>query len=89
MFYMIINQNQNLLNKSEATGIKFMTLRLLEIEVYKYVNNLNPRYLNKIFTMKKCPYHFLYTYIPEDIIHIPQNTALNPLEIMLPKYGIF
>ena len=32
----------DLLNKSEATGIKIMTLHLLAIEVYKCVNNFNP-----------------------------------------------
>ena len=49
---------QDLLNKSEATGIKIMTLRLLAIEVYKCVNNLNPKYLNEMFTKKKCSYDF-------------------------------
>ena len=35
----------DLLNKSEATGIKIMKLRLLAIEVYKCVNYFNPEYL--------------------------------------------
>ena len=26
------------------------------IEVYKCVNNMNPQYLNEIFTLKKCTY---------------------------------
>ena len=48
----------DLLNKSEATGIKITTLRLSAIEVYKCANDLNPEYLNEIFTMKNCPYDF-------------------------------
>ena len=48
----------DLLNKSEATGIKITTLCLLPIEVYKCVNDLNPKYLNDMFTIKNCPYDF-------------------------------
>ena len=46
----------DLLIKSEATGIKITTLRLLSIEVYKCVNDLNPEYLNEMFTIKNYPY---------------------------------
>ena len=55
----------DLLNKSEATGIKIMTLRLLAIEVYKCVNNFNPEYLNEMFTKKNCPYDLRDTCILE------------------------
>ena len=48
----------DLLNKSEATGIKITTLRLSAIEVYKCANDLNPEYLNEILTIKNCPYDF-------------------------------
>ena len=33
-----------------------MTLRSLAIEVYKCVKQINPVYLNDMFTRKKCPY---------------------------------
>ena len=42
-----------LFNKSEASGIKIITLRLLAIEVYKCVNNFNPEYLNEMLN-KPC-----------------------------------
>ena len=48
----------DLLNRSETTGIKITTLRLLAIKVYKCVDDLNRRYLNEMFTMKNCPYGF-------------------------------
>ena len=42
-----------------------MTLRLLAIEVFKCANKLNPKYLNEMFTIKKCPFHFRDTSILE------------------------
>ena len=45
-----------LLNKANVPGVKIMALRYLAIEVYKCVNGLNPKYLNDIFTIKKCKY---------------------------------
>ena len=76
----------DLLNKSEAAGIKIMTLRLLAIKVYKRFDNFNPEYLNEVFPMKNCPYDLRDTFILE---YTPQSTALSLLEIMVPKYGIF
>ena len=35
-----------------------MTLRPLAMEVYKCVKQINPIYLNDMFTGKKCPYEF-------------------------------
>ena len=43
-------------NKANVPGVKIMALRYLAIEVYKCVNGLNPKYLNDIFTIKKCKY---------------------------------
>ena len=34
----------DLLNKSEATWIKIVTLRLMATEVYKFANDFNPEY---------------------------------------------
>ena len=45
-----------LLEKCGSQGVKLMTLRCMAIEVYKCVNNMNPQYLNEMFTLKKCPY---------------------------------
>ena len=45
-----------LLNKANVPGVKIMALRYLAIEVYKCVNGLNPKYLNDLFTIKKCKY---------------------------------
>ena len=45
-----------LLNKANVPRMKIMALRYLAIEVYKCVNDLNPKYLNDIFTIKKCKY---------------------------------
>ena len=70
----------DLLNKSEATGIKIITLRLLAIEFHKCVNNLSPEYLNEMFTMKNCPYDFHDNSILERLL----CTALNLLETMVP-----
>ena len=39
-----------------SQGVKLMTLRCMAIEVYKCVNNMNPQYLNEMFTLKKCTY---------------------------------
>ena len=55
----------DLLNNSEATGIKIMKIRLLAIEVYKCVNNFNPEYINEMFTKKNCPYDLRDTCILE------------------------
>ena len=43
-------------NKANVPGVKIMALRYLAIEVYKCVNGLNPKYLNDLFTIKKCKY---------------------------------
>ena len=45
-----------LLNKADVPGVKIMALRYLAIEVYKCVNGLIPKYLNDLFTIKKCKY---------------------------------
>ena len=37
------------------SGIRIMTLRLLEIEVYKCVKKFNSEYLNNIFIIKESP----------------------------------
>ena len=55
----------DLLIQTEVPGIKMMTLRLLAIEVFKCVNELNPKYMNEMFTIKKCPYNFRNTSILE------------------------
>ena len=47
---------QELLINSGVSGIRIMTLRSLAIEVYKCVKQINPVYLNDMFTRKKCPY---------------------------------
>ena len=51
----------DLLIQTEVHGIKIMTLRLLAIKVFKCVNKLNPEYLNKMLTIKMCPYNFCDT----------------------------
>ena len=43
-------------NKANVPGVKIMALRYLAIEVYKCVNGLNPKYLNDLFTVRKCKY---------------------------------
>ena len=45
-----------LLNKADVPGLKIMALEYLAIEVYKCVNDHNPKYLNDLFTIKKCKY---------------------------------
>ena len=79
----------DLLNKSEATGIKIMTLRLLAIEVYKCVNNFNPEYLNEMFTMKNCPYDLRDTYTLERPRAYPTKYGLKSFRNYGAKYGIF
>ena len=39
--------------------------------------------------MKHCPYDLSNTSILKGLEHIPQSTALNPLEMMVPRFGIF
>ena len=51
-----VSNYSELLEKCGSQGVKFMTLRCMAIEVYKCVNNMNPQYLNEMFTLKKCPY---------------------------------
>ena len=36
--------------------MKVMTLRFLATEVYKFINGLNPKYLNDLFIVEKCNY---------------------------------
>ena len=66
---LVLNDYQSsyhdLLNKSEAVEIKITTLRLLIIEGYRCVNDLNPEYLNEMFTKQKCPYDFRANSISE------------------------
>ena len=47
-----------LLNKANVRGVKIMALRYLAIEVYKFVNGLNAKYSNDLFTIKRCKYDF-------------------------------
>ena len=47
-----------LLNKADVPGVKIMELRYLAIGKYTFVNGLNPKYLNDLFTIKKCKYDF-------------------------------
>ena len=47
---------QELHINSGVSGIRIMTLRSLAIEVYKCVKQINPVYLNDMFTRKKCSY---------------------------------
>ena len=51
-----VSNYSELLEKCGSQGVKLMTLRCMAIEVYKCVNNMNPQYLNEMFTLKKCPY---------------------------------
>ena len=55
----------DLLKQCEVSGTKIITLRLLAIEVFKCVNKLDPKYLNEMFTTKKCPFDFRDTFILE------------------------
>ena len=77
----------DLLIQCEVSGIKTLALRLLAIYGIKYVNKLNPEYLNEMFTIKNCPYDFRDTSILEGPGRILQSTDLNPLETMKQKYG--
>ena len=43
-----------LLNKADVPRVKTMAFRYLAIEVCKCVNGLNHKYLNHLFTIKKC-----------------------------------
>ena len=52
-----------MLNKSGATEIKIMVLRLLANEVIGCVYQLNPEYLHEIFAMKNRPSNFRDTSI--------------------------
>ena len=53
-----------------------MTLRCMAIEVYKCVNNMNPQYLNEMFTLKKCTYH------------VRDNSLLERPAVRLTSYGL-
>ena len=46
----------DLLQNANVPGIKIMLLRYLAIEVFKSINEINPAYLNAMFTRKECPY---------------------------------
>ena len=46
----------DLLQNAYVPGIKIMVLRYLAIEVFKCINEINPTYLNTMFTRKQCPY---------------------------------
>ena len=46
----------DLLQNANIPGIKIMLLRYLAIEVFKCINEINPAYLNAMFTRKECPY---------------------------------
>ena len=46
----------DLLQNANVPGIKIMLLRYLAIEVFKCINEINPAYLNAMFTRKECPY---------------------------------
>ena len=45
-----------LLDKANVLGMKIMVLRYLAIEVYKWINDINPKYLNDLFTTKEHKY---------------------------------
>ena len=51
-----VSDYPELLKKAMVPSIKITTLRYLAIEVYKCINNLNPKYLNELFVKKHCPY---------------------------------
>ena len=46
----------DLLQNANVPGIKIMLLLYLAIEVFKCINEINPAYLNAMFTRKECPY---------------------------------
>ena len=51
-----VSNYSELLKKCGSQGMKFTTLCYMAIEAYKWVNNMNPQYLNEIFTLTKCAY---------------------------------
>src|SRR6056300_284101 len=48
---------EELLNKCQVPSIRIMTLRNLAIEVFKCVNELNPKYVNEMISIKNSSYN--------------------------------
>ena len=71
-----VSNYSELLEKCGSQGVKLMTLRCMAIEVYKCVNNMNPQYLNEMFTLKKCTYD------------LRDNSLLERPAARLTKYGL-
>ena len=77
-----------LLNKADVPGMKIMALRYLAIEVYKCVNGLNPKYLNDLFTIKKCKYDLRDDSLISRNKVSTTNHGLKSFKITEPKFGI-
>ena len=60
-----VSNYSELLEKCGSQGVKRMTLRCMAIEAYKCVNNMNPQYLNELFTPKKCTYDLRDNFLLE------------------------
>ena len=75
--------------KCGSHGVKLMTLPCMAIEVYKCGNNINPQYLNEMFTLKKCRCDLRDNPLQESQQHDLQIMVSNPLKAMVPKYGTY
>ena len=71
-----VSNYSELLGKCGSQRVKLMTLRCMSIEVYRCVKNMNPQYLNEMFTLKK------FTYDLRD------NSLLERPAARLTKYGL-
>ena len=72
-----------LLRKNGKVTMEMKRLRILTIEIFKTVNNLNPNYMKDIFTPKLQP-----KVIPNDILVKQHNTityGTNSLKTLGPK----
>ena len=49
----LVSNYSELLEKCGSQGVKLVTLCYVSMEVYKYVENMNPQYLNEMFTLEK------------------------------------
>ena len=68
----------DLLKKAGVPGIKIMTLRFLPIEAYMYkcINDLNLKYLNEVFIVKKCKYD------------LRDDSVINSNKVQTTNYGL-
>ena len=66
----------DLQTKADLHGMKIMASRFLVIEVNKWINGLNPKYLNDLFIVNKCKYDLW------------EDFAINRSKIQTTSYGL-